>query len=87
MFNAVDEMPDGEGIPPQMLDHLFEAFATFGKARGTSLGLSISKRIIEEHHGRIHARNVPGGGALFGFCLPPRPAQPLPPPAIELAAQ
>jgi signal transduction histidine kinase len=34
------------------------------------LGLSIARKIIEEHHGRIYARNVPNGGALFGFTLP-----------------
>jgi signal transduction histidine kinase len=68
---VVTEIEDtGDGIAPQILDRLFEAFATFGKTRGTGLGLSISKRIIDEHGGRIYARNVPGGGALFGFSLP-----------------
>jgi signal transduction histidine kinase len=60
----------GEGIAPQILDKLFEAFETFGKPHGTGLGLSIAKRIVEEHRGRIYARNVPIGGALFGFTLP-----------------
>jgi signal transduction histidine kinase len=70
----VTEIEDsGRGIAPQMLDKLFEAFATYGKARGTGLGLSITKRIVEEHNGRIYARNVPGGGALFGFTLPLQP--------------
>jgi signal transduction histidine kinase len=32
--------------------------------------LSIAKRIVEEHRGRLYARNVPNGGALFGFTLP-----------------
>ena len=63
----------GEGIAPQILDRLFEAFETFGKERGTGLGLSIAKKIVEEHHGRIYARNVPNGGALFGFTLPLQP--------------
>ncbi len=67
----VTEIEDtGEGIAPQMLDKLFEAFETFGKPRGTGLGLSIAKKIVEEHRGRIYARNVPNGGALFGFTLP-----------------
>lgn len=67
----VTEIEDsGNGIAPQMVDKLFEAFETFGKARGTGLGLSISKKIVEEHGGRIYARNVPNGGALFGFTLP-----------------
>jgi signal transduction histidine kinase len=60
----------GAGIAPQILNKLFEAFESFGKPRGTGLGLSIAKRIVEEHDGRIYARNVPNGGALFGFTLP-----------------
>jgi len=63
-----------DGIAPQMVDKLFEAFETFGKVRGTGLGLSISKKIVEEHGGRIYARNVPNGGAIFGFTLPVPPA-------------
>ncbi len=67
----ITEIEDtGGGIAPEMLNKLFEAFETFGKVRGTGLGLSIAKRIVEEHRGRIYARNVPGGGALFGFTLP-----------------
>jgi signal transduction histidine kinase len=67
----VTEIEDtGEGIAPQILDKLFEAFETFGKQRGTGLGLSIARKIVEEHRGRIYARNVPDGGALFGFTLP-----------------
>jgi len=34
------------------------------------LGLSIAKRIIDDHRGRIRARNEPGGGAVFAFSLP-----------------
>jgi signal transduction histidine kinase len=65
------EMQDsGKGIAPQMLDKLFQAFATYGKANGTGLGLSICKKIVHDHRGRIYARNVPTGGALFGFTLP-----------------
>ena len=60
----------GGGVAPQILGKLFEAFETFGKPRGTGLGLSICKKIVEEHGGRIYARNVPNGGAIFGFVLP-----------------
>jgi signal transduction histidine kinase len=69
--DLITEIEDtGDGIAPQILDKLFDAFETFGKPRGTGLGLSIAKKIVEEHHGRIYARNVPNGGALFGFTLP-----------------
>jgi signal transduction histidine kinase len=75
-FKATDnevttEVEDtGKGIALEIADRLFEAFATFGKPRGTGLGLSISQRIIEEHHGKMSARNQPGGGAVFSFTLP-----------------
>jgi two-component system sensor histidine kinase KdpD len=40
------------------------------------LGLSICKKIVQDHKGRIYARNVPNGGAVFGFTLPmPSPAE------------
>ena len=67
----VTEIEDsGRGIAPQVADHLFEPFATYGKTKGTGLGLSICQRIVEEHRGRITARNQPGGGAVFRFTLP-----------------
>jgi signal transduction histidine kinase len=70
-MELVTEFEDtGAGIALQMLNKLFEAFESYGKPRGTGLGLSIAKRIVEEHDGRIYARNVPNGGALFGFTLP-----------------
>jgi len=68
---VITEVEDtGPGIAPEIADRLFEAFVTFGKPRGTGLGLSISQRIIEEHQGKISARNQPGGGAVFSFTLP-----------------
>ncbi|MCS7337145.1 MAG: cyclic nucleotide-binding domain-containing protein [Verrucomicrobiae bacterium] len=68
---VITEIQDtGPGIPPEILDRLFEPFATFGKAHGTGLGLSICHRIIEDHHGRIWGHNLPGGGAVFAFALP-----------------
>jgi signal transduction histidine kinase len=71
---VVTEIEDsGQGIPPEVAEHLFEVFATHGKMHGTGLGLSICKRILQDHHGWITARNRPGGGAIFSFGLP-RPA-------------
>lgn len=67
---VTDIKDSGTGIPPEILDRMFEPFVTFGKAKGTGLGLSISRRIVEEHGGKISARNLPEGGAAFGFSLP-----------------
>ena len=68
VFTEIEDT--GRGIAPEVIEHLFEAFVTFGKARGTGLGLSITQKIIEEHGGKISARNQPGGGAVFSFTLP-----------------
>jgi len=69
--SVVTELRDtGKGIPPQMQDRLFQAFASYGKANGAGLGLSICKKIIQDHNGTVFARNAPGGGAIFGFTLP-----------------
>jgi signal transduction histidine kinase len=73
---VVTEVEDsGRGIAPEIAGRLFEVFATHGKAHGSGLGLSICKRIIEDHHGWIAARNEPGRGAVFSFGLPRRPQQ------------
>lgn len=73
---VVTEIEDsGPGIAPEIANHLFEAFATYGKAHGTGLGLSICKRIVEDHQGWIKARTEPGRGAIFSFGLPLRTAK------------
>jgi signal transduction histidine kinase len=59
----------GQGIPDEVLPRLFEPFAT-SKERGTGLGLAVSHRIIEEHHGSIVACNCPEGGAQFTLTIP-----------------
>jgi signal transduction histidine kinase len=68
---VVTEIEDtGPGIAPEIAGRLFQAFATFGKANGTGLGLTICRRIVEEHRGWISARSEPGRGAIFSFGLP-----------------
>jgi signal transduction histidine kinase len=43
---------------------------THGKRHGTGLGLTICKKTLEDHGGRIWARTQPGCGAIFCFSLP-----------------
>jgi len=59
----------GEGIDPEMAEQLFTPFSST-KETGSGLGLSICRRIIEEHGGRIAGGNREGGGACFTFRLP-----------------
>jgi len=59
----------GIGLPVGEVDRIFEAFFTT-KEQGTGIGLSISRRIIESHGGRLWACANRGGGATFQFTLP-----------------
>ena len=63
----------GTGINPQDLDRLFEAFYTT-KSGGMGIGLSVSRSIIEKHHGRIWAKPNAGPGTTFSFSIPCGPA-------------
>jgi signal transduction histidine kinase len=59
----------GRGIPPQNLANIFRPFYTT-KGNGTGLGLSLARRIVEEHHGRIEVSSVVGKGSRFEVMLP-----------------
>jgi two-component system sensor histidine kinase KdpD len=68
----------GPGFSPGAETRLFEKFhrGKTGGPRGVGLGLAICRAIVEAHDGKIWAQNRPGGGALFGFTLPLKEAQP-----------
>ena len=59
----------GVGFSPEVADRLFEAFYTT-KTDGMGIGLSISRSIIEGHHGRMWAAPNDGPGAIFSFSIP-----------------
>jgi PAS domain S-box-containing protein len=59
----------GVGIDPQSLEKVFEAFYTT-KANGMGVGLSVSRSIIESHHGKLWASANDGPGTTFSFCIP-----------------
>ncbi|MDP3462127.1 MAG: ATP-binding protein [Bacteroidales bacterium] len=60
---------NGGGIPADIQDSLFDPFVK-GKDQGLGLGLSISQRIAELHHGWISASNNPDSGSAFIIHLP-----------------
>jgi PAS domain S-box-containing protein len=62
----------GVGFEPQAVGRLFEAFYTT-KSGGMGIGLSVSRSIIESHHGRLWAAPNDGPGATFSFSIPRRP--------------
>ncbi len=66
---------NGEGIAGADLPNVFERFFRADKSRarnsgGSGLGLTIVKRIVEAHQGRIEVQSEPGKGSLFSFTLP-----------------
>jgi C4-dicarboxylate-specific signal transduction histidine kinase len=62
----------GVGFDPQSVAKLFQAFYTT-KSDGMGIGLSVSRSIIESHHGRIWAEPNDGPGATFSFSIPRLP--------------
>jgi two-component system, NarL family, sensor kinase len=73
----------GAGITPEELPHLFERFYqgySDRQAKGSGLGLYLTRQIIEAHSGTIWAENVVPHGALFAFRLPVLPFHPSPAP-------
>ena len=59
----------GIGLPAHEAERIYEAFFTT-KPQGTGMGLSISRRIIQSHGGRLWASNNTGRGTTFQFSLP-----------------
>ena len=59
----------GVGFDPEAADRLFEGFYTT-KNDGMGIGLSVSRSIIEGHHGRLWAAKNDGPGSTFSFCIP-----------------
>ncbi len=61
----------GEGIPPNILERIFEPFfSTRPAGKGTGLGLSVSYGIIVSHGGWIEVDSQPGQGSSFRIILP-----------------
>ncbi len=72
---VVSVADQGEGIPPDSTEKIFERFFQVdGKSTrrvgGAGLGLSISRGIVQAHGGKLWAESVTGRGSTFRFALP-----------------
>jgi len=66
---AISVHDTGLGIKPEDLPRIFDPFFTT-KDRGTGLGLAVSSKIIEIHHGYLQVESQPGMGSTFTVFLP-----------------
>jgi PAS domain S-box-containing protein len=74
-FGEISVSDTGVGIPPEELDSIFDKFHQVdapgvGMREGTGLGLPITRRLVEEHGGRIRVESEVGKGSKFTFTLP-----------------
>lgn len=58
----------GDGIPPEMLEKIFQPYFST-KSNGIGLGLAITRKMVEEHDGKIEAVSEHGKGTTFTFWL------------------
>ena len=68
----------GPGIPPEELEHIFDAFRQSEAGReagGTGLGLSISKRLVDLMGGELAVRSTLGEGSCFTASVPVEPSE------------
>lgn len=69
-FVTITVDDNGPGIPQEIANNLFDPFVTCNKSGGTGLGLAVTNKIIQEHHGRLRVERSVLGGARFIVELP-----------------
>jgi signal transduction histidine kinase len=80
----------GIGISAEDREKIFEEFYQVGASRtqeGTGLGLALTRRLVELHHGTLSLESEPGAGSTFIVTLPLRQAEVAPEPTTAMAAQ
>ncbi|MCZ2342296.1 MAG: HAMP domain-containing histidine kinase [Bacteroidales bacterium] len=66
---TIEVLDTGPGIAPTVVPRLFTPFTTT-KPTGTGLGLTVARRVAQDHQGTLTATNRPSGGAAFVLTLP-----------------
>jgi K+-sensing histidine kinase KdpD len=61
---------DGRGIPPHLLERIFDRHHRRSAGGGSGIGLAAARALMARHGGRLWAENRPEGGAIFFIALP-----------------
>jgi PAS domain S-box-containing protein len=69
LFEVAD---NGPGMPSEIKDKLFQRFFSTKGSKGSGLGLLVTKKIVEEHGGRINVQSTEGSGTVFTVSFPNR---------------
>jgi two-component system, NtrC family, sensor histidine kinase KinB len=73
-YSRIELVDNGPGVPPEYRETLFNRFVQVqgrsGRRRGTGLGLTFCRLVVESHGGRIWIEDNPDGGTIFVFTLP-----------------
>ena len=67
---TVQVSDNGSGIDPGKIDDIFTPFFSSKGQKGTGLGLAVTKKIVEEHHGQVLVSSKPDSGTTFTLHLP-----------------
>ena len=70
---VVSVMDNGRGIEPDRLDEIFTPFYSAKGQRGTGLGLTVARKIVQEHRGTVEVVSKVGEGTTFTVTLPALP--------------
>ncbi len=77
----IEVTDNGPGIPPEISRRIFEPFFTTKGIRGTGLGLVVTRRIVEQHGGKVTVRSELGKGTTFTVTIPIDPSSGIDPSA------
>jgi signal transduction histidine kinase/CRP-like cAMP-binding protein len=69
-YVKIEFRDSGTGMPEEVRKRIFEPFMTYGKKHGTGLGMSIVKKVIEDHKGKIEIESEMGKGTTIRILLP-----------------